>query len=369
VKILCILPYALNLVPGQRYRVEQWLPYLRDVGINSEMLPLLTPEEQQLLYSPVSPIKKMKIVGVSLVRALCHLPRPGQYDAIWLSRTALVAGPPVVERLLVRTGIPLIYDFDDAIWIPDTMEVNRCWGFLKCPGKTARLCRMASIVIAGNEWLAGYARAYNRNVWVVPSTVDTERYRPRNLIPREGPVIIGWSGSPSTIRHLRIISGALRRVAAAASIELRVMGGDFRLSGVPVSLRRWSPETEVEELQGFEIGIMPLPDEPWSYGKCGMKALLYMSVGVPVVASPIGVNSTLIQDGKNGFLAAKEDEWVEKLLALVRDPELRRSMGQVGRATVEAGYSLQVQAPRVLSILKTVARSATNVSKSQSVNF
>ncbi|HWP46796.1 MAG TPA: glycosyltransferase family 4 protein [Candidatus Limnocylindrales bacterium] len=358
-KILCVLPYALNLVPGQRYRIEQWLPYLRDAGISSEMLPLLTPEEQRLLYSRVSPIKKMKIVGMSLVRALCHLPRPGQYNAIWLSRTALVAGPPLVEWLLVRRGIPLIYDFDDAIWIPDTMEVNRRWSVLKCPGKTAQLCRMASIVIAGNEWLANYARIYNRNVWVVPSTVDTERYLPGNLTPRKGPVVIGWSGSPSTIRHLHIISGALRRVAAATSVELRVMGGDFQLSGVPLLLRRWSPETEIKELQGFDIGIMPLPDEPWSYGKCGMKALLYMSVGIPVVASPIGVNSTIIQDGKNGFLAAKEDEWVEKLLALIRDPELRRSMGQAGRTTVETEYSLQVQAPRVLSILKTVTGSAS----------
>jgi glycosyltransferase involved in cell wall biosynthesis len=353
-KVLFMLPYSLALAPGQRYRVEQWLKPIQAAGVTCDVVPLMTPQEQNLLYSQVSAVRKAGVVGASLARAIRHVPRPGQYDAIWIYRSILVAGPPVVERLLVRTGTPIIYDFDDAIWMTDTMDGNRRWGFLKCAGKTAKLCGMAAAVVTGNDLLAEYARRYNGNVCVVPSTVDTDTYLPRRTYSDRAPVVIGWSGSPSTVQHLRTVTGALRRVVASACVELRVMGGEFEAPGIPLSLRLWSPEREVEELQAFDIGIMPLPDDPWSRGKCGMKALLYMGVGVPVVASPVGVNTSIIQDGQNGFLADSEDEWVEKLLVLVRSVSLRRSFGTAGRATVEATYSLRTQAPRVLRVLQSV---------------
>jgi glycosyltransferase involved in cell wall biosynthesis len=220
---------------------------------------------------------------------------------------------------------------------------------------------MASAVVVGNEWLAEYARRHNPNVWVIPSTVDTDRYVPRAIEPSTAPVVIGWSGSSTTVRHLRTISGALARVAAAAPVELRIMGGEFELPGAPVTLRRWSSEGEVDELRRFDVGIMPVPDDLWSKGKCGMKALLYMAVGVPTVASPVGVNSAIIREGENGLLAATEEEWVDKLLTLVRDVELRRRLGAAGRATVEATYSLRAQAPRVLDLLGSVARTPRDV--------
>jgi glycosyltransferase involved in cell wall biosynthesis len=354
-RVLFVLPYPLDHAPGQRYRVEQWLPRVRAAGIECHLLPLLTPEGQRILHSTASPARKALVAAASLSRALARLPRCGQYDAIWLHRYASLAGPPIVERLMARLGAPILYDFDDAIWMTDTTDANRRWGFLKCAGKTAELCRMASAVVVGNETLAEYAREHNANVWVVPSTVDTDRYLPREHSDSHAPIVIGWSGSPTTVKHLCTISGALRRVSTAASVELRVMGGQLDLPGVTVSLRGWSPRREVEEVQQFDIGLMPLPDDPWCRAKCGMKALLYMAAGVPAIVSPVGVNTTIIKDGVNGLLAATEEEWTDRLLGLVRSVKLRRRLGKAGRATVEAHYSLRVHACRVVEILQSLA--------------
>jgi glycosyltransferase involved in cell wall biosynthesis len=248
-----------------------------------------------------------------------------------------------------------VYEFDDAIWLTKNVDANRAWGFLKCSWKTSHVCRIAARVVVGSEALAGYARRYNPNVDVVPSTVDVDRYPPRRHDGAAGPVVIGWSGSPTTVEDLCHIEGALRRVAAAADVEFRVMGGEVDLPGLPVTTTGWSADREVGELRGYDVGIMPLPNDPWRQGKCGMKALLYMAVGVPVVASPVGLNTAIVRDGVNGFLAEGEDEWVEKLLRLVHDVGLRRQLGAAGRATVEAEYCPRVQVPRVLDILRRTA--------------
>src|SRR5262249_51115069 len=168
-KLLCLLPYALDLAPGQRYRIEQWLGPIRAAGVQVELAPMLTREEQQLLHTGASPLRKVQVLASSLQRGRRSIPQPGEYDAVWPYRSALLALPPFVERRLARTGIPILYDFDDSIWLTDTSAANERWAFLKCAGKTAELCRMAAAVVVGNDWLAEYARKHNANVHVIPS--------------------------------------------------------------------------------------------------------------------------------------------------------------------------------------------------------
>jgi glycosyltransferase involved in cell wall biosynthesis len=210
--------------------------------------------------------------------------------------------------------------------------------------------------MAGNPYLADYARQTNQNVSIVPTTIDTDKYKvvQRSYDERRVPVI-GWSGSFSTVQHLDSLVGALKRLAQTEIFRLVVIGTPvYKIDGVDVEAMPWRSATEVSDLAQIDMGIMPLPDESWSRGKCGLKALQYMALGIPTVCSPVGVNSEIIQDGVNGFLADTEDEWVEKLKRLLHDKDLRARLGAAGRKTVETKYSATVQAPRVYEILHSV---------------
>jgi len=273
-------------------------------------------------------------------------------------REAALLGPPFFERLVHRAGVPMIFDFDDAIFVPYVSPSNGYLSYLKFPSKTRTICRLASHVMAGNQYLADYAGKVNDNVTIIPTTIDTSKYS-IEVKPANDPLVIGWSGSYSTVQHLDTIRGALQRLAGRHRFRLRVIGTPrFELEGVEVDAMSWRADTEVSDLRHIDIGIMPLPDDQWSRGKCGLKALQYMALGIPTVCSPVGVNSDIIRDAENGMIASTEDDWVEKLGSLLESPGLRDKLGAAGRTTVEKNYSAAVQAPRVYSIFESVVSSA-----------
>jgi glycosyltransferase involved in cell wall biosynthesis len=210
-------------------------------------------------------------------------------------------------------------------------------------------------VVVGNEYLAAYARGFNDRVTVIPTTIDLDEYLPHETYVDRSPVAIGWSGSRTTLAHLRTLDRVLRQVAAQVPVRLHVIGTDvYPIEGVEAHVAEWRPDTEIPELSRFDIGVMPLPDEEWARGKCALKALQYMAMGVPTVTSPVGVNADIIRDGENGLLASTEEEWVAKLVALVQDARLREHLGRAGRITVEKEYAASIQAPRVLELLRRV---------------
>ena len=167
---------------------------------------------------------------------------------------------------------------------------------------------------------------------------------------------MGWRGSHTPASYLNELQRPLELIARRYShVELRIVGAEQLLLKLPnLRVAQWALPRELEELQGFDIGLMPMPDNAWTRGKCGFKALLYMSVGIPVIASPVGVNCEIVREGMNGFLASTEASWTERLSQLIEDRALRDRMGQAGRAIVEAEYSVHVHAPRVLDILQRV---------------
>jgi glycosyltransferase involved in cell wall biosynthesis len=212
--------------------------------------------------------------------------------------------------------------------------------------------------MAGNSYLADYARQYNENVTIVPTTIDTDKYLFESPPEKDGHLTIGWSGSFSTVQHLDTVREALQELAKRKAFRLRVIGTpNYELPGVDVESLPWRSETEISDLKPIDIGIMPLPDDRWSKGKCGLKALQYMALGIPTVCSPVGVNSVIIQDGENGYIADGVDDWVAKLESLLQDGELRKRLGRAGREVVEREYSARSQAPRVLEIFRSVVGS------------
>ena len=357
-RLLAIVPSVYDTSPGQRFRLEQWEPHLRQLGVEITYEAFEDPQLSATLHKPGHVTAKMRLIANAIRRRAALLRNLRDYDAVYVFREAALLGPPIFERLAHRSGVPTIFDFDDAVFVAYVSPSNGYLSYLKFPAKTKTICRLATHVIAGNPYLADYARQTNQNVSIVPTTIDTEKY---SVLPRErNPVpVIGWSGSFSTVQHLDSLASALRRLAKTENFRLVVIGTPvYKLDGVDVEALPWRSATEVSDLRQIDIGIMPLPDESWSRGKCGLKALQYMALGIPTVCSPVGVNSEIIQDGANGFLAGTDDEWVAKLTQLLHDEKLRARLGAAGRETVETKYSAAVQAPRVYEILRSVVTKA-----------
>jgi glycosyltransferase involved in cell wall biosynthesis len=248
--------------------------------------------------------------------------------------------------------VPLVVDFDEAIFIRNIHPANRKWAWLRDPRRLAAALRSARAVIAQNEYLADFARRSNPRVSVVPTPVDTEARHPRAVRPA-GPLVVGWLGSETTAPYLHLVDEALARVSDDADVIVRVVGGTYsnpRLRRLEV--RPFSLEGEQAELETFDIGILPEPDDPWTKGKGGYKALLYMAAGIPVIASRVGVNPDIVADGETGYCVDTTEEWVIALRRLIGDESLRGRLGEAGRARAVERFSVVVVAPRFAAALR-----------------
>lgn len=353
---------ALSPIPeegaGCRFRVSQYIGYLRSQGIEVTVSSFYTPDYFRLVYKPGQLVRKAtSFVGLALKR-LRELGDLKDYDLVWLYREAIPLGPPIVETLIAGLGKPIVYDFDDAIFLPSVSEANKAVGFLKSPGRAARVLRLSRHAVVGNEYLAQFARRYNETVTVLPTVVDTTRFVPRpELGAADRKLTVGWIGSPTTYPYLQDLGEVLQQVNAVHPFVLRVSGAGrpVEFPGLDVSEVQWSLAEEVRLFNTLDIGVYPLTDDEWSKGKCGFKAIQCMACGVPVVAAAVGVNREIIEDGVNGFLASSPDEWVARLGRLLTEPDLRAKFAAAGRRTIEERYSLRVTAPRLARVLASAA--------------
>lgn len=358
IKLLALVPYAPDTTPSQRFRIEQWKPHLERLGIAVDLLPFADSNLMKLLHQPGHLAAKGVEFGAAFVRRVAQVAAVRRYDAVLIHRAACLAGPALLERAIKLFRKPVIFDFDDAIYLLHTTDANRRFGWLKFPGKTATLCRISSHVVAGNRCLADYASRYNPRVTVIPSSVDTDWFREYKANGGNGHVVVGWMGSSTSQTHLEMFAPVLREMAECHQLELRIVS-DRRpvLPGVDHVWRPWSAQTEAEELSHFDVGIMPIPDDEWARGKCAMKALLYMSMGIPTICSAVGANREIIRHGENGFLAMTPEEWLFHLKELADDSVLRRRLGDAGRRTVQESYSMTRCANLFAGVVRDVVES------------
>ena len=361
-RVLAVVPSICDTSPGQRFRIEQWEPHLSENGVDITYAPFETDELRAVLHQRGNVPAKIRAVTHNFGRRRAELGSIKNFDLVYLFREAALLGPPWFERKIARSGVPIIFDFDDAIFVSYKSPSNGYLSYLKFPSKTAEICRLSAHIMAGNEYLADFARRYNKNVTIVATTIDTDKYLLREDPGEPETVTIGWSGSFSTIQHLDTIRDVLQELAKTEKFLLRVIGAPvYKIDGVETEAMQWRSETELHDLAKIDIGMMPLPDENWSRGKCGLKALQYMALGIPTICSPVGVNSTIIKDGENGFLAGSTEEWIEKIKMLIHSAKLRRKIGVAGRETVEQEYSAKVVAPRVLEVFRSAVASVEQV--------
>ena len=316
--------------PSCRYRILQYMPYLKKQGIDISI--------HLFKHNYMDKWNFYKTFG--------------QYDIIFIQRKLFL---PIEFLYIRRKAKKIIYDFDDAIMYRSPKS--------KSPYSFSRRTRFAfmtkrvDLVIAGNQFLKSEVLPYNSNVVIIPTSVDLSHYTLKNDFSQSVRITIGWLGSRSSLRFVKNLIPAFENIFKKHSnTQLKIVCSEFLESAhMPIIKKKWSLNEEVEDLKSFDIGVMPLSNDIWSKGKCGLKILQYNSVGVPAVCTPVGVNREIVVDGVNGFWAQNEAQWEDCLLKLIEEKELRKKMGLKGREIVEKNYSLEVSAPRLLSVLKEVA--------------
>jgi len=339
--------------PSQRFRFDQFMPYLKQKGWHIDYAPVLNEADDRIFYTPSAYLRKAWIVAKGYIGRLKLLRSINSYDAVFVQRESFMLGSTFFERRLSKANTKFVYDFDDAIWLLDVSDANKNLSWLKDPSKTQHIIQLAHHVIAGNAFLAGYAQQWNRTVDVIPTVIDTDLYK-SSRIERQKEVIIGWSGSQTTNKHFKLAIGFLTKLKEKYGDQIKIMTITERridTNGLEVEYVSWDKSREVQNLDQIDIGIMPLPDDEWSKGKCGFKGIQYMSLSKPAVMSPVGVNPEIVEHGVSGFLPANEDEWVECLSTLIDSPELRTQMGEAARNTIEQHYSVHAVKDRLLQVI------------------
>lgn len=339
-KVLILCLHRPNRSPSQRFRFEQYLGYLSQNGYSFDFSYLLNADDDKIYYAPGKIAGKMRIVLKSIFKRLGEVMKAKRYDLVFVQREAFMLGTAFFENAIGKK-VPMIFDFDDSIWLQTVSEANKKLGFLKDASKTSKIIQQSKLVFAGNEFLAQYARRFNSNVVIVPTTIDTEVYQSQTTGSNDR-VCIGWSGSFTTIEHFETAIPALKRIKEkyGDKVYFKIIGdGKYYCKELETQGLPWKADTEIKDLSEIGIGIMPLPDTEWAKGKCGLKGLQYMALGIPTLMSPVGVNGQIIQNGKNGFLPHTEDEWVEYISTLVDNESLRKQIGEAGKKTVDEQYS------------------------------
>ncbi len=343
----------LTLYPGTaaspRYRVLQYLPFLRERGVDCTVACALTPEQHGRFTGPGRKGRAFWYHLAETPRRLGHLLDAKAYDIVFVQKAIMTAYLRGAVALLARRARRVVYDFDDAVHLAPPHPLRSVWKGFEDGAQIRKILARADLVLAGNSWLAAAAEAEGARTEVFPTVVDTARFVPGSAPPAS--YRIGWMGNPSTTACLEPVAGVLGSLDGG---EVCVIGADPETNPVPnAEVCPWSLDTEVEDLQRFAVGVMPLPKTEWMRGKCALKALLYMACGVPCVATPFGAVAGMIRHDENGLFAESAGEW-RAALDRLRDPGLRQRLGDAGRATVVEGYSLEKAAPRMLALLESV---------------
>ncbi|MFH1478576.1 MAG: glycosyltransferase family 4 protein [Candidatus Omnitrophota bacterium] len=350
-KILFIVPYSSEGA-SNRYRVEQYLPYLRKEDIDFDVRPFVFKKFYKILYLKGKYFTKMLYFVQAFFSRIIDIIRLYKYDLVFIHRESCPFGPSVFEWLIYKLKKPIIFDFDDAIFLQNFNPANSIYRFFKFPSKTKNIIKMASRIIVANQYLEEYAVRFNPSVDIIPTPIDTKRF---GVIKKDsGQLTIGWVGSPTTASYLRLVFKVMRELSKAYDFVLKIVGAGEEISipGVKVINYSWELERELQDFQSIDIGIYPLPDIPWTKGKAAFKAIQYMSAGIPVVASSVGMTKEIIQHEVNGFLADSDEEWIRAISSLIEDPGLRQRIGINGRKTIEEKYSLEVNFEKFLNIIK-----------------
>jgi glycosyltransferase involved in cell wall biosynthesis len=279
-----------------------------------------------------------------------------KYDIIFIHREVTHVGPPVFEWIFAKIyRKKIIYDYDDAIWKLNYSHKNPIVKYFKATWKVKYICKWAKVVSCGNQYLADYAKQFNSNVVVIPTTIDMNYHKAKEIHVQKTKLNIGWTGTLTTLKQINLIVDILKKIENEFDIDILIISNEEpQLDLKSLKYIAWNKTTEIEDLQKIDIGIMPLYDTEWEKGKCGFKGLQYMALAIPTIMSPVGVNPEIINDGYNGYLANSNGEWYDKIKLLINDEELRKEIGLKGQETIKQRYSTEANTSKYLDLLNSV---------------
>lgn len=352
-RVLFLVPFPIGEAPSQRFRFEQYFPILKKNNIDFQVEPFLSLKTWEILYKP----RKfgLKILGVlqGFWRRILLLSQLKNFDFVFIHREAVPIGPPWFEFLIAKVyKKKIIYDFDDAIWMPNTSSTNKFFSVLKRFKNTINICHWAYKLSCGNDYLKQFASQFNSNAFYNPTTIDTENHhKVRKDSFNEIPVI-GWTGTITTNQYIEDFVPILDKIIVQFPFKLLVISNvKPKIERPYFEFIKWKKETEIEDLLQFDIGIMPLKNDKWANGKCGFKALQYLSLGIPTVASNVGVNSKIVLNNINGYLCDNEKDWENNLCKLLSHKDLWKTFGEKGIEKVEQEYSVKSNTANFLALL------------------
>ena len=353
-KVLFLIPYPSGTAASQRFRFEQYLSGLSSAGISYDISSFWDEKAWRILYKEGAVLGKTLATIRGLLRRYALLFTAFKYDRIFIHRELYPVGPQFVEWVLAKVyRKKIIYDFDDAVWLPNFAANNAKFAFLKSYGHVVKLCKYAYRVSVGNDYLANHAKQYNSNVVVNPTTIDTDNYHNKIKDQRSEKFVIGWTGTHSTLRYLTEMLPVFEKLEKEFDFTLMIISDQdpgFKLKSP--QFVKWNKNTEIDDLLNFNIGLMPLSEDKWANGKCGFKALQYMSLGVPALVSPIGVNTKIVDHGLNGFICDSLEEWEETLRDCLTNRDNVITVAKNSRKKIEDYYSVKSNNDNFVNLFK-----------------
>ena len=341
-KVLFCIPYPTDTAGSQRFRFEQYMQFLEGEGVEYKVSSFWDEKAWAVLYKKGAVIAKMFATLRGLLRRYGLIFTAFRYDRIFIHRELNPLGPQIIEFILAKVyRKKIIFDFDDAVWLPNYAANNAKFAFIKSYGHVKKLCKYAYKLSAGNDYLAEYGKQFNNNVVVNPTTIDTENYHNQVKDQDSNEFVIGWTGTHSTLRYLTEMVPLFQKLEKEFDFKLVVISDrdpEFELDAL--QFVKWQKETEIQDLLRFNIGLMPLSEDKWAKGKCGFKALQYMSLGVPAIVSPVGVNTKIVDHNVNGYICDTMDEWEATLRAVLSDKEKVKEVAKNSRQKIIDHYSV-----------------------------
>jgi glycosyltransferase involved in cell wall biosynthesis len=354
-KILFLCPYPHSKAPSQRFRYEQYLLLLNNSNIEYEIHSFLSNSAWNILYQPGKFHLKAIHIFIGFLKRFFLLFSVFKFNYVFIHREAAPIGPPVFEWIIAKLlRKKIVYDFDDAIWLHNSSESNKSFSFLKFYSNTKYICKWAYKVSCGNQYLCDFAKQYNQNVVYNPTTIDTQNYH--NVSKEynfENLFTIGWTGSHSTNQYLQFLVPILHELEKKYSFRFLVISDiNPQLPIKSFEFCKWQKETEVQDLLKLDIGLMPLHNDLWAMGKCGFKALQYMSLGIPAIVSPVGVNTKIVEHNLNGFVCNTEQEWKQTLSQILEDKHVLKNISLQSQLKIQEFYSVKCNTQNFINLFK-----------------